>query len=186
MCHRDASVGEKFAGPRRFSVAFSRKCGKKIGYMCGRGGRTKDIIGHAETESGTRKRWAAAAGRPVVAVRRVRLLTLVLLFCALALVIDAVAGERGWIANSRNRRQERTVRAGARREAARERRTHGLSGPAQAAGPRHDRGDRAPGARAHPPGREGVHSQGRVEDPEVEARDLGDRARCRFARRVDC
>ena len=43
---------------------------------------------------------------PVVPVRRVRLLTLVLLFCALALVIDAVAGERGWIANSRNRHQE--------------------------------------------------------------------------------
>jgi cell division protein FtsB len=46
------------------------------------------------------------AGGPVVPVRRVRLLTLVLLFCALALVIDAVAGEQGWIANSRNRRQE--------------------------------------------------------------------------------
>ncbi len=45
------------------------------------------------------------AGGPVVPVRRVRLLTFVLLFCALALVIDAVAGERGWIANSRDQRQ---------------------------------------------------------------------------------
>jgi cell division protein FtsB len=45
------------------------------------------------------------AGGPVVPVRRVRLLTLVLLFCALALVIDAVAGDRGWIANSRDQRQ---------------------------------------------------------------------------------
>lgn len=45
------------------------------------------------------------AGGPVLPVRRVRLLTLVLLFCALALVIDALAGERGWIANSRNQRQ---------------------------------------------------------------------------------
>ncbi len=44
-------------------------------------------------------------GGPGVPVRRVRLLTLVLLFCALALVIDAVAGERGWIANSRDRRE---------------------------------------------------------------------------------
>jgi cell division protein FtsB len=33
------------------------------------------------------------------------MLTFVLLFCALALVIDAVAGERGWIANSREQRQ---------------------------------------------------------------------------------
>ncbi len=46
------------------------------------------------------------AGGPVVPIRRVRLLTLVLLFCALALVIDGVAGERGWIANSRNRREQ--------------------------------------------------------------------------------
>ncbi len=45
------------------------------------------------------------AGGPVVPLRRVRLLTLILLFCALALVIDAVAGERGWIANSREQRQ---------------------------------------------------------------------------------
>ena len=45
------------------------------------------------------------AGGPVVPVRRLRLLTLVLLFCALALVIDAVAGERGWIANRRNSRE---------------------------------------------------------------------------------
>jgi cell division protein FtsB len=45
------------------------------------------------------------AGRPAVPARRVRLLTFVLLFIALALVIDAVAGERGWIANSRDRRQ---------------------------------------------------------------------------------
>ncbi len=45
------------------------------------------------------------AGGPVVPVHRLRLLTLVLLFCALALVIDAVAGERGWIANSREQRQ---------------------------------------------------------------------------------
>ncbi len=45
------------------------------------------------------------AGGPVVPVRRLRLLTLVLLFCALALVIDAVAGERGSIANSREQRQ---------------------------------------------------------------------------------
>lgn len=47
-------------------------------------------------------------GRPggvVVPARRVRLLTCVLLFFALALVIDGVAGERGWIANSRDRRQ---------------------------------------------------------------------------------
>ena len=42
-------------------------------------------------------------GRPVVPARRGRLLTCVLLFFALALVIDAVAGERGWIANSRDR-----------------------------------------------------------------------------------
>ena len=48
------------------------------------------------------------AGRPggsIVPARRLRLLTFVLLFFALALVIDAVAGERGWIANSRDRRQ---------------------------------------------------------------------------------
>jgi cell division protein FtsB len=45
------------------------------------------------------------AGGPIVPARRVRLLTFVLLFCALALVIDAVAGERGWIANSRDQRQ---------------------------------------------------------------------------------
>ncbi len=45
------------------------------------------------------------AGGAVAPAHRVRLLTLVLLFCALALVIDAVAGERGWIANSRNQRQ---------------------------------------------------------------------------------
>ena len=51
------------------------------------------------------KATGGSAGGPLVPVRRVRLLTLVLLFCALALVIDAVAGERGWIANSRNRRQ---------------------------------------------------------------------------------
>ena len=52
------------------------------------------------------KAMCGPARGPVVPIRRVRLLTLVLLFCALALVIDAVAGERGWIANSRNRRQE--------------------------------------------------------------------------------
>ena len=51
------------------------------------------------------KAMCGPARGPVVPVRRVRLLTLVLLFCALALVIDAVAGERGWIANSRDRRQ---------------------------------------------------------------------------------
>ena len=45
------------------------------------------------------------AGGSVVPARRLRLLTFVLLFCALALVIDAVAGERGWIANSRDQRQ---------------------------------------------------------------------------------
>jgi cell division protein FtsB len=51
------------------------------------------------------KALGGSAGGPVVPVRRVRVLTLVLLFCALALVIDAVAGERGWIANRRNQRQ---------------------------------------------------------------------------------
>ncbi len=44
-------------------------------------------------------------GGPVVPARRRPVLTLVLLFFAVALVIDAVAGERGWIANSRDRRQ---------------------------------------------------------------------------------
>ena len=44
-------------------------------------------------------------GSPVVPSRRRRLLTFILLFFALALVIDAVAGERGWIANSRGSRQ---------------------------------------------------------------------------------
>ena len=42
---------------------------------------------------------------PVVPARRVRLLTCVLLFFALALIIDGVAGERGLIANNRDRRQ---------------------------------------------------------------------------------
>jgi cell division protein FtsB len=42
---------------------------------------------------------------PVVPARRRPVLAFVLLFFALALVIDAVAGERGWIANSRDRRQ---------------------------------------------------------------------------------
>jgi cell division protein FtsB len=44
-------------------------------------------------------------GPPIVPARRRRLLTFVLLFFALALVIDGVAGERGWIANSRDQRQ---------------------------------------------------------------------------------
>jgi cell division protein FtsB len=45
------------------------------------------------------------SGLPVVPARRHRLATFILLFFALALVIDAVAGERGWIANSRGSRQ---------------------------------------------------------------------------------
>jgi cell division protein FtsB len=56
---------------------------------------------------------------PVVRTRRARLLTFVLLFFALALVIDAVAGERGWIANRRDRQQleqEEQALAAQRRE----------------------------------------------------------------------
>jgi cell division protein FtsB len=51
--------------------------------------------------------------------RRRPVMTFVLLFFALALVLDAVAGERGWIANRRDRRQlERAVQdlAAKRRE----------------------------------------------------------------------
>ena len=54
---------------------------------------------------GDEKSTCGRNGGPVVPPRRRPVLTFVLLFFALALVIDAVAGERGWIANSRDRRQ---------------------------------------------------------------------------------
>src|SRR5674476_770784 len=44
-------------------------------------------------------------GMPVVLHRRRSVITYVLLFFALALVLDGVAGERGWITNRRDRRQ---------------------------------------------------------------------------------
>jgi cell division protein FtsB len=43
-------------------------------------------------------------GEPVVRVRRRSVLTFVLLFFALTLVLDGIAGERGWIANRRDSR----------------------------------------------------------------------------------
>jgi cell division protein FtsB len=44
-------------------------------------------------------------GPPVAAPRRRSVVTIVLFFLALAMVIDGIAGERGWIANRRDRRQ---------------------------------------------------------------------------------
>jgi len=44
-------------------------------------------------------------GEPVVSARRRSVVTFVLLFVALALVLDGIAGERGWVANRRNRVQ---------------------------------------------------------------------------------
>jgi len=43
-------------------------------------------------------------GEPVVRARRRSVLTFVLLFFALTLLLDGVAGERGWIANRRDSR----------------------------------------------------------------------------------
>jgi cell division protein FtsB len=42
-------------------------------------------------------------GDPVASARRRPIMTFVLLFFALALVLDGIAGERGWIANRRDR-----------------------------------------------------------------------------------
>jgi cell division protein FtsB len=44
-------------------------------------------------------------GTPVVAPRRRSVVTFVLLFFAFAMVVDGIAGERGWIANRRDRLQ---------------------------------------------------------------------------------
>ena len=44
-------------------------------------------------------------GMPVVLHRRRSVITYVLLFFALALVLDGVAGERGWMTNRRDRQQ---------------------------------------------------------------------------------
>src|SRR5674476_1151409 len=66
-------------------------------------------------------------GMPVVLHRRRSVITYVLLFFALALVLDGVAGERGWITNRRDRRQleqaqnevrQRYIRNGVRGEEA--------------------------------------------------------------------
>src|SRR5674476_1234207 len=70
-------------------------------------------------------------GMPVVLHRRRSVITYVLLFFALALVLDGVAGERGWITNRRDRRQleqarheaqKRHIQNGALREGAQRRR----------------------------------------------------------------
>jgi cell division protein FtsB len=50
------------------------------------------------------------SGEPAPAARRRLVLTFVLLFFALAMVLDGIAGERGWIANRRDRQLlERTA-----------------------------------------------------------------------------
>jgi cell division protein FtsB len=46
-----------------------------------------------------------ADGRAVASSRRSSAVTAVLLFLALVLVVDGIAGERGWLANRRGQRQ---------------------------------------------------------------------------------
>ena len=61
-------------------------------------------------------------GRAVVSNRRGSAVTAVLLFLALALVVDGVAGERGWLANRRGQQRLDQAQHGAGRGAAGERR----------------------------------------------------------------
>jgi len=51
------------------------------------------------------KTTAGRGGTPAVSSRRLSIATYVLLFVALALVLDGIAGERGWFANRRDRDQ---------------------------------------------------------------------------------
>jgi cell division protein FtsB len=51
------------------------------------------------------KTTAGHGGIPAASSRRRSIVTYLLLFTALALVLDGVAGERGWFANRRDRRQ---------------------------------------------------------------------------------
>jgi cell division protein FtsB len=51
------------------------------------------------------KTTAGHGGFPAASSRRRSLVTYALLFLALAMVLDGVAGERGWFANRRDRRQ---------------------------------------------------------------------------------
>lgn len=51
------------------------------------------------------KTTAGRGGPPAVSSRRRSIATYVLLFVALALVLDGIAGERGWFANRRDREQ---------------------------------------------------------------------------------
>jgi cell division protein FtsB len=51
------------------------------------------------------KTTAGHGGIPVASSRRRSLVTYGLLFLALAMVLDGVAGERGWFANRRDRQQ---------------------------------------------------------------------------------
>jgi len=51
------------------------------------------------------KTTAGRGGAPAASSRRRSIATYVLLFVALALVLDGIAGERGWFANRRDRDQ---------------------------------------------------------------------------------
>jgi cell division protein FtsB len=58
-----------------------------------------------DTRNGDDKTTLVHGGVPAVAAHRRSMVTYVLLFVALALVLDGIAGERGWFANRRDRQQ---------------------------------------------------------------------------------